>query len=559
MEYIHKFSIRPVEMDKMLEEYHNIRKTKRYCEACPNYGKYWSCPEFAFDVETLLKQFRYVYLIAREYLIPREDRLHIIGLQKTANYALDINKRIKLEAWQDILNFEEEFPDTMGLIPGNCEICDITKEGCTKSKGRKCRYPDKMRFSLESLGFDVDAICKYEIGVLLMWPSEGHLPEKLHGIMGILSNEKIPMDRLKAHFPDTRVAELGQSQMPQTSADEIQPGAKRAVSWVDKLKNREKPEDLSYKPPKSWIGFKSDELNSGDYVEKRSWAEIDEENKKAMDTNANKLPAETVVPNQMANLPDNIAQKMQQEGLPKEALDDRTSVVETTAGSQPKDALPSDVLEDMDALDQVDANRRGAPEELPAEALGDMEDNAEEEARYQWLGFKRSIEEAEDVMMHRPIPKFNVKEEEETPEEETPTVETAAETKDELVAEEADQEISPSDKAFEDIPESAAEAVGDIQEPLSASEIAEEQEPKAVELPNPEGLASVLSSALDIAKDVVGEDLDVPAYNAAENQQSPAETATENDEEDDSKYRWLGFKATNYEAPEEIKPWKKNY
>ena len=61
-----------------------------------------------------------------------------------------------------------------------------------------------MRFSLESLGFDVDAICKYEIGVLLLWPKEGHLPEKLCAVMALMSNEKIPMDAIKAHFPDAK-------------------------------------------------------------------------------------------------------------------------------------------------------------------------------------------------------------------------------------------------------------------------------------------------------------------------------------------------------------------
>ncbi|MEG0379955.1 MAG: DUF2284 domain-containing protein, partial [Eubacterium sp.] len=196
MEYVHKFSVGPVEMDKMLEEYHQLRKTRRYCAACPNYKNYWSCPEYAFDEALFLKEFKYMTLIAREYEIPREDKQKVIGIQAVAEYCKQAMQALKVESWKDLLEIEAEFPGTLALMPGNCHVCDLSGEGCARPSGQKCRHPEFMRFSLESLGFDVDAICKYEIGVLLLWPKEGHLPDKLCGVMAIMSNEIIPMDAL---------------------------------------------------------------------------------------------------------------------------------------------------------------------------------------------------------------------------------------------------------------------------------------------------------------------------------------------------------------------------
>ncbi|MDO4287721.1 MAG: DUF2284 domain-containing protein, partial [Eubacterium sp.] len=148
MDYIHKFSVGPVEMDKMLEEYHQLRKTRRYCAACPNYKKYWSCPEYGFDEALFLKNFKYMYLIAREYEIPREDKQKIFGIQPVAEYCKQAMQALKVESWQDLLMLEKQFPGTMALIPGNCHVCDLAGEGCARPKGQKCRHPELMRFSL---------------------------------------------------------------------------------------------------------------------------------------------------------------------------------------------------------------------------------------------------------------------------------------------------------------------------------------------------------------------------------------------------------------------------
>ena len=507
MYYIHKFSIGPVEMDKMLEEYHQLRKTRRYCAACPNYNKYWSCPDYAFDEALFLKEFKYMYLIAREYEIPREDRQKIFGIQPVAEYCKQVMQAMKVESWKDLLDLEAEFPGTLSLMPGNCHVCDISGEGCAKPKGQKCRHPELMRFSLESLGFDVDAICKYEIGVLLLWPKEGHLPEKLCAVMALMSNEKIPMDAIKAHFPDAQKSWLRFSDTAPEARNEVRPSVKRQESWLDNMKkqNQEKAEDPAYKPQKSWIGFKSEALDSGDYVKERPWREEEPE----------AIPA-----------------------APEETVAFSEEMIESSAETEPAVEPETNVPEP------------------PAQPEAVSED--EEDSKYKWLGFKRSVEEAEEELKKRPIPKFNIPEEEEKPEESAAEATQpeagvpAAETVPEII-EPPTAEPEPVQTAPEPQPEPAPEPP--VPEPVE----------EEIELLDASSVANVLSAAIEIAKDVVGDDFipgEAPVFN--ESAPAPQTTAAEPaqaDEEDDSKYKWLGFKATNLDEDDGLKKggWKKNY
>ncbi|MEG0309935.1 MAG: hypothetical protein RR604_03380, partial [Eubacterium sp.] len=172
----------------------------------------------------------------------------------------------------------------------------------------------------------------------------------------------------------------------------------------------------------------------------------------------------------------------------------------------------------------------------------------EEEKKYQWLGFKRSVEEAEEDLKKRPIPKFNLPEEEESAEE------TVTEEKSEVTQE------AESNSVAEIIPETEIQSEPEPEpikeEPIPEPEPIEEE----IELPNASSVANVLSAAIEIAKDVVGDDFirdDRPIFETSE---SPKEETAGSDDEDDSKYKWLGFKASNLEEEDDLsKPkWKKN-
>lgn len=365
MEYNHKFNIGSVMMEKMIDDYFTLRKSRSYCHKCPNYGQHWSCPEFAFDEKLFLKEFKYLYLIGREFTIPKSDRQKTIGIQTCADYCTAVHNQMKLDSWRDLMAFEEDMPDVMTLMPGSCDICDRSGEGCTRPEKQVCRHPELMRFSLEGLGFDVDAMCKFELGIMLQWPREGRLPEKMSTVMAICSNDRIPTAVLKRYFPEMKRSFLKAGD--DRSRDEDRPKAKRVESWLESQAQAimEQETDPNYQKKQHWIGFKDDSLDSGDYVKNRTWA----------DSTFPEPPADSPWAEQ--------SEEPQTEMLEEEPAPSYSQ----------KREVSHPVFE---------------PESGPLVGPSDEEDNSQ----YQWLGFKRDADDADELMYRRPIPKFSI-----TPEE----------------------------------------------------------------------------------------------------------------------------------------------
>ena len=57
--------------------------------------------------------------------------------------------------------------------------CTLCPEGCTRPEGKPCRYPDRLRYSLEAVGFDVTAAASDLLGIDLEWSSDGTLPKHI--------------------------------------------------------------------------------------------------------------------------------------------------------------------------------------------------------------------------------------------------------------------------------------------------------------------------------------------------------------------------------------------
>ena len=364
MEYNHKFNIGSVMMDKMIDDYFTLRKTRGVCQKCPFFGQSWSCPNHPMDEKVFLREFKYLYLVGREFTIPKSDRQKTIGIQTCADYCNAVYKQMKLDTWKDMMAFEEAMPDVMTLSPGHCEVCEISGEGCSRSEKQVCRHPDMMRFSFEGLGLDVDAMCKFELGIMLQWPKEGRLPEKMSTVIGICSNERIPTPLLKKYFPEQKrsFVKAGDDR----SLEQDTPKAKRVESWLDSQAQAimEQETDPNYQKKQHWIGFKDESLDSGDYVKNRTWAD--------------------------ATFP--------------EPAPDSPWAQQPEDEMQPEVEQPAPGYKRQREVSQPNFD----PVEGPLVGPSDEEDNSQ----YSWLGFKRDADTADELMYSRPIPKFSI-----TPEE----------------------------------------------------------------------------------------------------------------------------------------------
>ena len=149
-----------------------------YCRDCPNCGQFWSCPPFEFDPMTLWMRYGAIRLYARK-LVFTKGRL--FPGERRAFEAQELPK-IKADMSRELLDREAATPGSQALFPGRCEWC----ASCARTEGKPCRMPERMRYSIESLGGDCGGTLERYFGEKLQWASGNRLPEQLIFLGGLL-------------------------------------------------------------------------------------------------------------------------------------------------------------------------------------------------------------------------------------------------------------------------------------------------------------------------------------------------------------------------------------
>ena len=90
---------------------------------------------------------------------------------------------------EKLLRIEQNHPNSRAFLAGTCHLCPA--EECTRIIGESCRYPDKIRPSLESFGFDVGKTTEKLLSIELRWGHDGLLPEYLTLVSGLFTNNAI--------------------------------------------------------------------------------------------------------------------------------------------------------------------------------------------------------------------------------------------------------------------------------------------------------------------------------------------------------------------------------
>ena len=155
-----------------------------YCKSCPNFQQNWSCPPHAFDTEKYANRY---------------DKINIIGVKIRTN--ADQSKEESLAQYNEkrssfnrkLLKIEAKYQDSKVLYSGNCDYC----ETCNKQISSACANIDKMRHSLESLGYDVAGICEEVLDENLKWATDSP-PEYFFSVLAVLTNEEISPKKIIA-------------------------------------------------------------------------------------------------------------------------------------------------------------------------------------------------------------------------------------------------------------------------------------------------------------------------------------------------------------------------
>ena len=163
-----------IKVSDYLDRYVNVEEFLQYCKKCNNYEKLWSCPSYDFNPEDYWKEYDELIVVARKIIFGE-------GVDQDRSY--EIMLEVKEDMSRELYELEKQYPDSISLSAGSCSLC---KDGCTRAVGEPCRYPEMMRYSIESLGGDVGRTVSKLMGYELEWIEEGKLPSYFVLVGGLL-------------------------------------------------------------------------------------------------------------------------------------------------------------------------------------------------------------------------------------------------------------------------------------------------------------------------------------------------------------------------------------
>ena len=164
-----------VAADAFISRFRDVERIRQFCLQCPGYGKVWSCPPFDFDPRSCSDGFKTVRFMGTVIEFDEPTRQ---ACQLPAE-AVSVGRQAMEEVWQTLLPHLYEMESQ---VPGSrCFTfrCSLCPEGCTRPEGKPCRHPDRMRHSLESVGFDITAAARDLLDINLDWSADGFLSKTI--------------------------------------------------------------------------------------------------------------------------------------------------------------------------------------------------------------------------------------------------------------------------------------------------------------------------------------------------------------------------------------------
>ena len=182
--------IRSAIMSKsVLEEYIDLDTAKELCLDCDNYNSNWSCPPFVLDLD---EHYQYAVVIAGSMSISGLIDENEVSIDE-AMTTIFFERREEFTQW--LLEFETLFPGIRSVAAGVCKNCDV----CARTNKMNCRHPNRVRPSLEALGFNIQELTKRELSLDTGWPAGGGLPEDMTAVGALLIRDKETLKQI-AHI-----------------------------------------------------------------------------------------------------------------------------------------------------------------------------------------------------------------------------------------------------------------------------------------------------------------------------------------------------------------------
>lgn len=174
------------QLHEFISKYQQQEKFMAFCKGCHNYNTLWSCPPLQIDANQFLQGFDYISVIGVKIMYNAET----IKLANTNEKVKEITtitlREVKNKLSNALLALESQIPDSVSLASGGCYIC----QRCSRCDNLPCKYPEKMRYSLDAFGFDLTAITSELLQIELKWSKES-LPEYYTLIHALLTKHAL--------------------------------------------------------------------------------------------------------------------------------------------------------------------------------------------------------------------------------------------------------------------------------------------------------------------------------------------------------------------------------
>lgn len=188
--------IAEISVEDYLTQYRDADKFIGFCKQCNRYNNCWACPPFNFNEEEYLSKYTKVYIIGTKIIFFDKAKAMCKNTEDSKMIGAKAIEEVRKNLDEQLLNIETENSYSKAFFAGTCHFCP--KEDCTRRLAMPCRYPDKIRPSLESLGFDIGKTTEELLNIKLQWSNDGSLPLYLTLVSGLFTNA--PIQNIEKYF-----------------------------------------------------------------------------------------------------------------------------------------------------------------------------------------------------------------------------------------------------------------------------------------------------------------------------------------------------------------------
>ena len=179
---------------RVFDAYVDKAKFNKLCaNGCPNYARKWSCPPFSPSFQEFAAGWDSLFVL---YLR--------IGMDQ---FAYIKNDYLKIKAANSILKsradrFLRKMAEQYGrfISTGSCRLC----KPCKCKMNASCAHPEKMTYSFEALGLDVNALVNRCFQKPLLWYKPHSLPAYTSVVCGLLTNKPLSIETLHDEYVTTQ-------------------------------------------------------------------------------------------------------------------------------------------------------------------------------------------------------------------------------------------------------------------------------------------------------------------------------------------------------------------